>query len=41
MRTASVGVFRVATTGPGDVSGLMAMIGSGAISARQACPASA
>ncbi|MGY4356171.1 cyanuric acid amidohydrolase [Bradyrhizobium sp. i1.7.7] len=27
----SVGVFRVATTGPGDVSGLMAMIGSGAI----------
>ncbi|MET4020530.1 ring-opening amidohydrolase [Bradyrhizobium sp. S3.2.12] len=31
MRTASVGVFRVATTGPGDVSGLMAMIGSGAI----------
>ncbi len=31
MRTASVGVFRVATKGPGDVSGLMAMIGSGAI----------
>jgi len=31
MRTASVGVFKVATTGPGDVSGLMAMIGSGAI----------
>ncbi|MBB4372865.1 cyanuric acid amidohydrolase [Bradyrhizobium sp. cir1] len=31
MRTTSVGVFKVATTGPGDVSGLMAMIGSGAI----------
>ncbi|WP_445217665.1 ring-opening amidohydrolase [Bradyrhizobium sp. Pa8] len=31
MRTASVGVFKVATKGPGDVSGLMAMIGSGAI----------
>ncbi|WP_441233943.1 ring-opening amidohydrolase [Bradyrhizobium sp. 930_D9_N1_4] len=31
MRTASVGVFKVATRGPGDVSGLMAMIGSGAI----------
>ena len=31
MRTASVGVVKVATTGPGDVSGLMAMIGSGAI----------
>src|SRR5439155_15728391 len=27
----SVGVFKVATKGPGDVSGLMAMIGSGAI----------
>src|SRR6185369_10569755 len=31
MRTASVGVIKVATKGPGDVSGLMAMIGSGAI----------
>lgn len=31
MRTTSVGVFKVATTGPGDVSGLMNMIGSGAI----------
>ncbi|OPY94996.1 cyanuric acid amidohydrolase [Bradyrhizobium sacchari] len=31
MRTTSVGIFKVATTGPGDVSGLMAMIGSGAI----------
>ncbi|UWU78243.1 ring-opening amidohydrolase [Bradyrhizobium huanghuaihaiense] len=31
MRTTSVGVFKIATTGPGDVSGLMAMIGSGAI----------
>ncbi|MBR0961444.1 ring-opening amidohydrolase [Bradyrhizobium japonicum] len=31
MRTTSVGVFKVATAGPGDVSGLMAMIGSGAI----------
>ncbi|MBR0818634.1 ring-opening amidohydrolase [Bradyrhizobium liaoningense] len=31
MRTASVGVFKIATTGPGDVSGLMAMIGSGTI----------
>ncbi|SEN61944.1 ring-opening amidohydrolase [Bradyrhizobium sp. OK095] len=31
MRTTSVGVFKVATRGPGDVSGLMAMIGSGAI----------
>lgn len=31
MRTTSVGVFRIATRGPGDVSGLMAMIGSGAI----------
>jgi cyanuric acid amidohydrolase len=33
MRTASVGVVRIATKGPGDVSGLMAMIGSGAIEA--------
>jgi cyanuric acid amidohydrolase len=31
MRTTSVGVFKVATKGPGDVSGLMAMISSGAI----------
>lgn len=31
MRTTAVGVFKIATTGPGDVSGLMAMIGSGAI----------
>src|SRR3954462_6701215 len=31
MRTTSVGVVRIATKGPGDVSGLMAMIGSGAI----------
>jgi cyanuric acid amidohydrolase len=31
MRTASVGVIKVATKGPGDVSGLTAMIGSGAI----------
>ncbi|WP_407187497.1 ring-opening amidohydrolase [Bradyrhizobium centrosematis] len=31
MRTTSVGVFKVATTGPGDVSGLMDLIGSGAI----------
>lgn len=31
MRTTSVGVFKIATRGPGDVSGLMAMIGSGAI----------
>ncbi|MCK1662583.1 ring-opening amidohydrolase [Bradyrhizobium sp. 151] len=31
MRTTSVGVFKVATRGPGDVSGLMSMIGSGAI----------
>ncbi|MDD1522532.1 MULTISPECIES: ring-opening amidohydrolase [Bradyrhizobium] len=31
MRTTSVGVFRIATTGPGDVSGLMDLIGSGAI----------
>jgi cyanuric acid amidohydrolase len=31
MRTPSVGVIRIATKGPGDVSGLMAMIGSGTI----------
>lgn len=31
MRTTSVGVFKIATRGPGDVSGLMAMIGAGAI----------
>lgn len=31
MRTTSVGVFKVATNGPGDVSGLMSMIASGAI----------
>ncbi|MDF0521695.1 ring-opening amidohydrolase [Bradyrhizobium yuanmingense] len=31
MRTTSVGVFRIATTGPGDVSGLMDLIDSGAI----------
>ncbi|MBR0969729.1 MULTISPECIES: ring-opening amidohydrolase [Bradyrhizobium] len=31
MRTSSVGVFKIATRGPGDVSGLMAMIGSGEI----------
>lgn len=31
MRTTSVGVFKMATKGPGDVSGLMAMIDSGAI----------
>ncbi|MBR0778515.1 ring-opening amidohydrolase [Bradyrhizobium diazoefficiens] len=31
MRTTSVGVVRIATKGPGDVSGLMAMIDSGAI----------
>ncbi|RTE90922.1 ring-opening amidohydrolase [Bradyrhizobium sp. LVM 105] len=35
MRTRSVGVFKIATTGPGDVSGLMAMIGSGAIDPRE------
>ncbi|WP_431201417.1 ring-opening amidohydrolase [Bradyrhizobium betae] len=33
MPTTSVGVFKIATSGPGDVSGLMAMIGSGAIDA--------
>ena len=31
MRTTSVGVFKIATKGPGDVSGLMNMIGSRAI----------
>jgi len=31
MPTTSVGVFKIATRGPGDVSGLMALIGSGAI----------
>lgn len=31
MRTTAVGVFKIATRGPGDVSGLMAMIGSDAI----------
>ena len=31
MRTTSVGVFRIATKGPGDVSGLMSLIGSGVI----------
>jgi cyanuric acid amidohydrolase len=31
MRTTSVGVFKVATRGPGDVSGLMSLIGSGTI----------
>ncbi|MEH2491537.1 ring-opening amidohydrolase [Bradyrhizobium sp. AZCC 2230] len=31
MRTTSVSVFKVATRGPGDVSGLMSLIGSGAI----------
>lgn len=31
MRTTAVGVFKIATRGPGDVSGLMAMIDSGAI----------
>src|SRR6266702_3684481 len=31
MRTTSVGVIRIATKGPGDVSGLMALIGSGAV----------
>jgi cyanuric acid amidohydrolase len=35
MRTTSVGVFRIATNGPGDVSGLMAMIDSGAIDPRE------
>lgn len=31
MRTTSVGIFRIATTGPGDVSGLMSLIVTGAI----------
>ncbi|SFJ08805.1 ring-opening amidohydrolase [Bradyrhizobium sp. Gha] len=31
MRTTSVGVFKIATKGPGDVSGLMSLIGSRAI----------
>jgi cyanuric acid amidohydrolase len=31
MRTTSVGVFRIATKGPGDVSGLLSMIKSGEI----------
>src|ERR1700758_3394653 len=31
MRTTSVGVFRIATKGPGDVSGLMGLIASGKI----------
>ncbi|MDA9432184.1 ring-opening amidohydrolase [Bradyrhizobium sp. CCBAU 51627] len=31
MRTTSVGAFKIATKGPGDVSGLMNLIGSGAI----------
>ncbi|WP_298882101.1 ring-opening amidohydrolase [uncultured Bradyrhizobium sp.] len=31
MRTPSVGVFKIATRGPGDVSGLMSLIASGAI----------
>ncbi|GGI31546.1 ring-opening amidohydrolase [Bradyrhizobium guangdongense] len=31
MRTTSVGVFKIATKGPGDVSGLMSLIGSGAV----------
>lgn len=31
MRTTSVGVIRIATKGPGDVSGLLGMIASGAI----------
>lgn len=31
MRTTSVGVFKIATQGPGDVSGLMSLIGSGAV----------
>ena len=31
MRTTSVGVIRIATKGPGDVSGLMDLIGSGVI----------
>src|SRR5947209_11003063 len=31
MPTTSVGVIKIATKGPGDVSGLIAMIGSGTI----------
>ncbi len=31
MRTTSVGVFRIATNGPGDVSGLLKLIESGKI----------
>ncbi len=31
MRTTAVGVFKIATKGPGDVSGLMSLIASGAI----------
>ncbi|MDN5000913.1 ring-opening amidohydrolase [Bradyrhizobium sp. GCM10027634] len=31
MRTTSVGVFKIATKGPGDVSGLMSLIDTGAI----------
>ena len=31
MRTTSVGVFKIATKGPGDVSGLIKLLGSGAI----------
>jgi len=31
MRTTSVGVFRIATKGPGDVSGLTGMIAHGEI----------
>jgi cyanuric acid amidohydrolase len=31
MRTTSVGVFKIATKGPGDVSGLMSLIATGAI----------
>src|SRR4051794_24524707 len=34
MRTTSVGVIRITTKGPGDVSGLTSMIGSGAIDPR-------
>ncbi|MFK4510285.1 ring-opening amidohydrolase [Bradyrhizobium daqingense] len=35
MRTTSAGVVRIATKGPGDVSGLMSMIDSGAIDPRE------
>src|SRR5579872_510207 len=34
MRTTSVGVFRIATKGPGDVSGLTSLIESGKIDAK-------